>query len=551
MRIIFYKLILILLTSLSILFAFNFFSGNRGFYNESWTNSITSISLLYGHLDFPMFSARSGIPNDLQFYDQKIFTGWDYGVPILQLPFQLLAYLSGSKAAFPDPYIFIFYALLTSLVVFNFIREKFSNNLGNIYILFYSFFIVQISLLWLISYRFIQYEEVASYYILFSLNTLIYYLKIQKDYNFRNSFILCLNLCILLLLRQPAIIIISFISFYILINKKYSSYRFFILLGIFLIVPFYFNYIKTGSIIGTGTSNINPGIMEELFYTKLGRPCIDYSLANILERTNYFFTNIFLWERFPEKFISNGCFITFENAKAFGAPFLSYVLNGFLFVYLLYIIKFKKYKFDFLMPLLGIFTVFIMFAVLSNGFVYRYVVYFLFFYSLLIYILFESIDITKFYTKNLILIFLAFLFSYNFQIARYQNDTVKFKMDSPPLLAHNWDHPYEFPSIRRCGDVKIFDKDGYGWNSNCTVPLYINTYISIPNNSVNSTYRINLEGENIPDIIDMRLNGRMYKGFNWKKDSINAKFLPVKNYNLFIYFPNERNASVSAVYLTN
>lgn len=545
------KVLLFLALIIYSLFAFNFFSGNVGFYNSSAYHALTSISLLNGHLSLPI-NPSGGIPNDLQFFGGKIYTQWGYGVAIAQMPFNAILFFLNKNLAFPDVLIFIFYLLVTANTCFDFIKSEFSDKFDDLGVVLITFVWISLSLGWLISYRFIQYEETPAYYVLFSVLTFIFYIRTIKTSVFINTFLLCTFMILLLMIRQTSLIIIALISLDIFSRRRKFFLKYLACLAPYLSVFFYINYLKTGSLIGTGVHNTNPGIPQELPFIKMGRPCQSISFDIAIDRLILFFKNIFVGEFNLDTFILNDCFIFFEDAFSFGRPYVSYYLSAALAIYYFYLfIRFKKSTIEYfnLIPFIGITITFFAFTFSANGFAYRYFVDFYFFYLLCIFYLIKEFDLFKIKYRiylYLVCIYLSFL---NANLIYSQSHTVKFSQVPVPIFGYKWDYNFSYPAIRECIDNKIFEKDKLGWGQNCEIVESLNTYISIPDKSLGSGYKLILEGENIPESLMLRINGILLKDFKWKDSFITLNSTESLNYNIFIYFPNNTGVVLNRLYL--
>lgn len=129
-----------------------------------------------------------GLFHDYEYFNGASFTHWGYGVPLLQLPFHLLATAfspDGYFRYFPDRTIFIVYLVLSTSLLFVAVRRtilqfwKTSEAEAGFAATGISVFFLSFSLYWLISLYFGVYEETVSYFILSQIVALSFYLQFR------------------------------------------------------------------------------------------------------------------------------------------------------------------------------------------------------------------------------------------------------------------------------------------------------------------------------------------------------------------------------------
>lgn len=523
----------------SLLYSFNFFSGNHFWYSSQDFHSLQSLSLIRGHIALPINPAP-GIENDLQFYNGGIISNWGLGIPILQMPFHFLLKVLKVAKSFPSILIFSFYYLITANILLNFIQRKKIYSSPVIQIIL-TLLILSFCLFWLTSYRFIVYEESASYFILFSLNTFIFYTEFKENQNNKNLFLLLLNLTFLLLIRATGLIIFAVIFMDLFFKKKIKRSQSLIFFLAPLLIFATSNYLTNGHLISNGAHNVNPGISKELNLLRMGGPCEQFSIQQFFLRSLDFANAIFL----GKKEIMNKCFTQFEDSIAIHQPYFPFTLSLTFALFLYLSVKYKKITENFVITS-GFFLIFFSYVFKANGFTYRYLVDFIFF---VLFIIYEIYNIFKLHIRKSpkgLKIFLSVIIIFSFfnliGVINNQKNSVQFSNKPTDRKKLDWSFrhsPEAFPHIRSCIDNKLFNHDKYGWHENCQAPNFINIYLSLPNFSNKKQYKLFIEGSEIPDIITIRFNGILYKNFNWHKDYVSVNRPLTNNFNLFIKFDSK------------
>lgn len=534
-----YKSIFLCLALCSLLYSFNFFSGNEFWFSSKDYHSLQSLSLIHGHISLPL-NPVSGIDNDLQFYNGGIISNWGLGIPILQIPFHLLLKVINEANSFPSILIFSFYYLITGNILFNFIQRKniYSSPVSQIIL---TLLVLSFCLFWLTSYRFIVYEESASYFVLFSLNAFIFYTEFKENQNNKTLFLLLLNLTFVLLIRHTGLIVFAVIFLDLFFKKKIKGLKSLIFFLAPLLMFATSNYLTSGHLISHGSHNTNPGILEELNLIRMGAPCQEFSIQQYFLRSLDFANAIFL----GKKEIMNECFTRFEDSIAVHQPFFSYFVSLTFVLFLCLTVKYKKITDNFVITS-GFFLIFFAYVFKANGFAYRYLVDFTFF---VLFVIYEIYNIFKLHIiKNLkyfkfflsVIIILPFFNLIN--IVNNQKNSVQFS--NKPINRKNLDWSFvgsreSFPQIRTCKENKLISYDKFGWHENCQASNFINIYLSLPDISKGKQYKLFIEGSEIPDVISIRFNGFLYKNFNWHKDYVSVNRPLTNNFNLFIKFDSK------------
>jgi hypothetical protein len=532
------KILYLILCLVSFLYSINFFSGNYFLFNHLNYHVLQSLSMVHGHLHLPL-NPVSHIENDLQYYNGALFSNWGFGIPILQLPFQVVLNQIYPNRFFPGILIFIFYFLLTANLIWNFTKSKITKN--NLNVLIVSFITLCLTTLWLSSYRFLIYEETALYFALFTINTFIFYTLTLENSSKRNIFFLTINLIFLVLIRPTGLIIAFLIWVDFLIKKRqiiisYSFLSFFVLL-----VFSFFSYIKSGSFLSSGMENTNPGSNYQLPLVRMGQEC-PLSIKNFFLNAINYLNALLITE--PKNFY--GCYrLEFEDSIAIHKPYIPYILSLATVILFFLVARQKDFK-NLFLPFVGFTIFFIIFTIQGFGFAYRYLVDFYFFFFCAIYLLYVYLykkNIIKFnFLKNILIqILIVSSFINLIVIVNLQKSSVHFDTTPLNITGLTWSFNDTFPQKRSCKDNKLNEHDKYGWHENCQAPNFINTYISLPSNAKDKKYRLFLSGENVPEVISIRFNGKVYSGFNWHTDHIYVKKPYTNNFNIFIKFKNSNN----------
>ena len=548
------QIFLLFFTLSSIYFLLSYFN-DLNFYTNS-THVFQSLSYLKGNLHLP--SDPSTSIGDLHYYNGAWYSAWGFGIPILQMPFHFFSIMLTDKP-FPDLIIFIFFTLLTTSIIYKSLCKR----LGVFLSIPVAYLVMALSLSWLLSYRFLIYEESCAYFILFTINSFVYFIESIENNNKKYIPYLVLNLFISIMIRPTGIITAFLILLYYIIKKRDLLKRYIFLFILPTLFYCYLNFLKAGTIIPSGLATSHPGVVFEMFFIRTASPCnFGTDLTIYLERLVYIFKAFFLNDEIFGLFhnpnmneaISQNCVTMLEDSKGQQKPWF----NIFFFKIILigiFILLAKKKFFETFFIIFGFVTILCLYTFLTNGAAYRYSVDFYFYIIFIIYLIYNTeILSNRFFNgriyENLIFSFEDIIkvsitvsllyFSYPSILYMVKTNGGITTFDSGINISElNWNYSSSHPSIRRCNDVNvsgfnIYDK--MGWQSDCRVNSFLNIYLSKPNNK--KWFMIDIQGKNIPKKLFVRINGKVYKNFNIYNDKIYIRSMVTNNYNLFIYDTN-------------
>ncbi|MEC8086119.1 MAG: hypothetical protein VX096_04070 [Pseudomonadota bacterium] len=535
----FLQILLTLSVALSILYVWGFFERFHLFTGDYDYHVRQSLSLIKGLTYLPLdinTTHPERLGGDLHFYNGVYYSAWGLGIPFLQLPFHYMSMMIFDEI-FPSTIIFIVFACVTALILFKFFTRYQSSMSSFIATLIVIYF----SLYWLIAYRFLVYEQTTAYFSLFIINALVYFIKLEEDKDKKNIPFLVLNLFIAIMIRPTGIFIALFFFLYLFV--KHKSYlvdyvKFFFLPALIFM---FFAYEKSGGIFPAGIGTIHAGIKDELFYNRIGAPCYPGTTIDIyLERFLQFFRAFFITHHIYGKEVTDpNCILILEDMIGLNKPWISPIVGIILLASWVVILLSKKYI-ELIFILSGFITTLLLYTFLANGAAYRYSVDFYFYILLSIFLLYRSDFYKKiFMMKNIKILFgsilLFYIYVFSTIIAENYSSAHLVSRDKLEYNKLTWTYSSAFPYTRYCKEKPI-DKTEYdmmGWSVNCNVEKFINTYIKLPNDK--GEYKLVITGKNLPEIFTVRINGKLYKSFNHKNDTIYINKIINNAFNIFIY----------------
>jgi len=329
---------------LGLLFVVNlfFFGGPSEVvrYSASPVHREVAANLLRGELALPYPVGPDVFATDLEVRNGRWLTHWGYGVPILQAPFHLFG-------VFPDRLIFfLFLCAVTASLFFSlkgYLPGPVTAGLATATALSFSLY-------WLISFRFLVYEQTVAYAALLQLAALALYLRNPKS---AGPVAVAVGLSILV---RPLGLIFAFVWGWLL-RKHGKAY----LLAVtpFVLLFAGFNWFRTGSPFSIGLQNSVPYFADQLAPIRFGVKC-----GSFLEHFGAIARVLFIGAT-----STDACGFRVEGNEA--APFLGWLcllLVGGGSAY----VAFRQKRGDFLIWLAGVLAMIASFASLGVGFADRY-----------------------------------------------------------------------------------------------------------------------------------------------------------------------------------
>ncbi len=500
-------------------------------YSLHLAHKLMSLALLEGKLYYP-YSPAFGVDNDYQMFNGAVFTNWGYGVPFLQAPFHEVAKLYasvGGLALFPDRIIFFFYYTVSALYVY-FALNTYAVSRGypngilrHVAIGGAILWIYTATLYWLVSYRYLVYEETEAYFVLFQINCIASWLLFKVTGQARYLYLLGASAGMGTLIR-PTGVLYDLVYGLAVIDKRYfqSFWRYvagsFPFIAAFLLI----NHYKSGRFLALGINNSNPGWDVTYAPVRFGSTC-PHSLRGASEVAQSLFFNLFIGPRSVSDFLS-GCGFTLENATKVSPPFIHWGFTAFLLFYIYWIVRHKAVDLEAATPLLGLAAMFGAYVyVLGEGFAYRYADDFLPFYILMAAVLIVRFKARLHFGSLLALGALAAASVAFAFVTVVTPQLVSITKSGDPLYPGNgsgwwgtlplnhW-NKYDIaplPTTRTCGDRPLsLPHDKFGWNSKCDAAAFVNVFMAVPAGSeVHHKLVFDLQGA-MPDKI--YINGGYY-----------------------------------------
>ncbi len=469
-------------------------------YSVHLAHKLMSLALLQGNLYYP-YSPAYGLDNDYQIFHGAVFSNWGYGVPILEIPFHLLAkaFQPGNAfAMFPDRIIFLMYYAasacygyfaLNAYATFKGYAKTF---LRTVVITGVLLTVYTATVYWLVSYRFLVYEETEAYFALFQINAIASLLLFRSTGRTAYLYLLGVNAGIATLIRPTGAVYDVVYALTVVDRRAWQPLLKYVQgIAPFIAAFLMLNYYKSGHILGAGINNTNPGRDIHYAPVRFGSPC-PAGLHGLQEVATSLFFNLFVGPKGNTPFL-DACGFTLESAAAVFPPFVQWGFSAFLVFYVVLLVKNKWFDFAGAAPLVGLAVMFGSYVYASGaGFAYRYAGDFLPFYILMGAVLLIRANARL--SPQLILVLAALSFAYPATaavtvIAPQLPTVLKTatptggpglwgtgpmtywqKFDAPPL-----------PATRTCsGNALGFPHDKFGWNSNCGVTGFVNVFMSVP-----------------------------------------------------------------------
>jgi len=540
-------------------------------FNVSGSHRATAFALLQGHLDFQYPIAKYGVDGDLQLYNGGVYTNWGYGIPLLQLPFNVLwraisSASSTSKSFFPDAWIFFFY-LGTVTVLFNVALSKLlitKTNFPNrghkhidlsgpsadwLAMIFVNVTLI-FSLYWLIVLRFAVYEETICFFILAQLYAIVFLIFYAIDGNSKWAAGIAIASGFGLLIRPTGIFYIPLWALCVYRTKadRRALLYFSSVILLFLIFWCWQNYIRAGSILASGIRNpIANGSGQPKYVGNLKFP--DY--CAFTEKINFFW-DLFLafFSPFGGGGASSGhatycgTVIISEFPPYSSTPFVSLWTATILAIILISRIR-KNIRFHLIAPFFVLLAFFFAFSY-AGAFTHRYIGDFVPAVVLIgVQLLIAppgNITPGKLVVVAILSSIMAFYyFNKNINSARdtlvwrsQKFDPVSDFMDldhgtNGKRFLSTWNEMDRsvWPTVRECRSVikNMLEEGGdrLGWEDDCTIKGVTQIYMSIPNTQIREHTLKFDTNEVLKETVAVYVNGRIVEA-RWYGNQYQALF---------------------------
>ncbi|HYR46524.1 MAG TPA: hypothetical protein VER78_05920 [Thermoanaerobaculia bacterium] len=245
-----------------------------------------------------------GIHHDFEFHNGALYTHWGYGVPLLQMPFHLLATAFSSGPGFhpfPDRAIFLFYLLLGTALFWLALRSLLERafglgeGAGSALATTSTAFLLTYGLYWLVSMYFGVYEATVAYLALVEFSALSFFVLFHLER--RAGLLLALGATegIGILVRPTGVLYVGLFLFLLCLSGGRRRHA----VGLYVVsaLPFAvawaaLNYARTDTLLGTGLNTVlsEPGEMHAFQFG--ANPCFA-SLGDSLRLLGYYLAAVF------------------------------------------------------------------------------------------------------------------------------------------------------------------------------------------------------------------------------------------------------------------
>jgi hypothetical protein len=505
-------------------------------YSIHLAHKLTAAALLQGKLFYP-YGVGFGLDPDYEVYNGAVFTNWNYGVPLLQLPFHALTDLVSLDRArlhfFPDRLIFLFYYALSAGLAYAAVRRYLETVTGWANVarsLAATAFVATVfstTLFWLVSYRFLVYEETMAYFVLFQVDALASLILYRVTRRPPYLVVLGITQGIALLVRPTALVYVIVYAIVVWAGRRSRGelLRYAVACAPFVIIFIALNLYRTGSPVSLGIGNTNPGSGLDYQKVRFGVTCL-HGTANAAEVAVVTAANLF-WGPQANTPALDRCNLVMESSPAAGPPYVGWGFSLLLLLGLVELIRARALRADVLAPPAAILLLFGAYVYGAMGFAYRYAD------DLLpLYVLFFALVVLRRWPQPrgrwIALCGVAGAVLVGVQLATQVAPQLRtvLKAETPavamrhvglwgatPLVYWNRYDAAALPTVRSCGDRPLtLPGDKLGWNAACIVGPFVNLFMALPQDQpapTRFTLQVEVTGGPPPD--RAYVNGRTYR----------------------------------------
>jgi hypothetical protein len=507
--------------------------GKIWYFETKSPHRFTAKALLTGTLRLRGMVTAAG--HDEQVYNGAIYTNWGFGVPILQVPFQLLAGLVKSMHGFfPDRAIYFLYlgvmmpilwAAFDRLLA---MKEPPGSSRGWRLAVSWTttWMVLNVTLFPFMSTRFLMYEEAISYLMIFELLALSAYVFALRSWRPVHIAAMAAAAGIGLLVRPIGLVYLAVWGLLVPLERRSRVQRtllFGIVAAPFVAFFFYSNWVRSGSPLGLGYGNSNPAWDYETPILRFGSLCQD-TPAHFLATAGRLFNSFFFYvTSHPASAWMKHCHFGLEERDKAGDPFFGPGILVLLVGMLYGLIRRRERRLFLYVPHAAIVALFGTFVARGDGFAWRYVGDFwpLILLASVQYVLTLPAAAVMPYDLRLtkIMFWTGFAAMARFWVPwewDYRADVLHpQEVDAleGQFEAARWQTEGPLPTRLSCDklpDPDVPYHNGLGWKPGCSVGTYTNVYLGVLPRAQDH-YTLRFETQGVTDAtLKVYVNGGVY-----------------------------------------
>lgn len=497
---------------------------------QKWdAHRFTSMAMLLGKLR--MASALSRVDYDHEVFNGAVYTNWGFGVPLLQLPFHAAAKLRSTVHFFPDRAIYFFYFAATVPVLW----KAFDTLLEmreppgaialrrNALSFAATAFVLVSALFPLMSCRFLIYEETLSYFVLAELAAVAAYVFALRAWSPIAVYGLGFAAGLGLLVRPTGLPYFCVWLGLLLVERRHRRTLLAFSAGAVPFVVFwtYSNWVKTGSMFGTGIANCLPWSDFHIPMLRFGSFCND-TPHHTMQGVRRLFDGFFVTTQGTAAPWFDTCHFGFETRPraAPGEPFFGMATLVVLGWMLLHQVARRERRLAFYAPYACMLAMFGAYVWAGAGFAWRYAGDF---WPAFVLAGVQYVRALPRAASPLLGVRMALVLSacsYATFVQTVEPSLSTLETVDPTRVPKLWSDfstaldatDPAMPSEVECGKVPGWPlHNGDGWASNCSVNTFTNVYVGVPSKQ-GDDYRFVFRTTGVAgDELRVYVNGRIYR----------------------------------------
>jgi hypothetical protein len=341
----------------------------------------TSRAMLGGTLQLRSLVTLTG--HDEQVYNGAVYTNWGFGVPLLEAPFHALAGALGVlHGFFPDRAIYFLYvAAAVPIVLATFDRllvERAPPNTSTEQRQLVSWLAAWLVLNWVLfpfmSTRFAIFEETLAYMTLCQLLALGAYVFALRSWSVGPVVAMGLAAGIGVLVRPIGVVYLGVWGALVALERRATRMaQFAAAAAPFVAFFLYSNWVRSGSILGLGYANSNPGWEYEMPILRFGSACADTPAHVLLASVRLFGAFFFyVWHKSSNPWLSR-CHFDMEERDGTGEPYFGAAVLVLLVGLVVGLVRRRERRLALWLPYATMAFLFAVFVRRGEGFAWRYV----------------------------------------------------------------------------------------------------------------------------------------------------------------------------------
>jgi len=493
----------------------------------------TAKAMLTGTLRLRGMVTHAG--HDEQIYNGAVYTNWGFGVPMLQMPFHLMAGAVRSlNGFFPDRAIyFIYLGVMMPILWAAFdrllaMKEPPGTSRGWRLAVSWAaaWMVLNVTLFPFMSTRFVMYEEAISYLMIFELLALSAYIFGLREWRAVHVAAMALAAGVALNVRSIGAVYLAVWGLLVLLEPRHRVKR--TLLFGAVAAPFvafflYSNVVRSGSPLGLGYGNSNPAWSFETPILRFGSICED-TPAHVAQAAARLFNGFFFYVTpHPSSAWMEHCHFGLEERDKAGDPFFGPGILVLLAGTLYGLFRRRERRLFLYVPHLAIAALFVTFVLRGDGFAWRYVGDFwtLIILAAVLYVFALPAAAVMPYDLRLtkILFWTGFAAMARFLVPwewTHRADILppeEVATMAAEFRDARWQTEGPLPSRLSCDklpDPEVPYHNGLGWNPGCSVGTYTNVYLGVAPKS-DDHYKLRFETRGFADpALKVYVNGKVY-----------------------------------------